>query len=244
MTSNEVKKLDHSQCLSLIPAYINGQLTSDNQRAVQQHIARCQECFNAQQEAELMRDVLEPAPVEIENLLSTSKMEDNLNLTLSAIDQLERQAKPAKRKNALSRLLDQWHALSFPAKGVMLGQTASLAFAIGFIMFLTSQPYMIDPSNIDDLKTYQTLSDKPHNIGVTDIQDVQVYRILFHQAATENDMRNLLTSIEGQIISGPSLSGVYTIATLKTEKQEAIILNTLRQSPWVKLAEPAVHTTQ
>ena len=65
--------------------------------------------------------------------------------------------------------------------------------------------------------------------------------MVFHGGATESNIRSLMNSVEGQIISGPSSTGFYTIVIINKEEQSELVLNSLRQSPWIKLAEPAVN---
>lgn len=246
--------MEHEECHLLLPAYLHGKLSSNEQLTVQQHIARCALCFEAQQEAELLKSQLAEPPKAIDELISASAMRKNLDKTLNAIDNLQahetdKQVKVSINKSIISiwlkNIREQWKITPLGSRNIIIGQFASILAVVGLLSVLVAQPGQdLIPSD-SHIKTYQTLSEKNTTaIDSSNAHEYQVFRIIFHNAATELDMRTLINSIEGQIISGPSVSGVYTIATLKNEQQNSLILNTLRQSPWTKLAEPAVHRDQ
>lgn len=243
-----IKKLSHDDCQLLLPTYLHGKLNPEVQLAVQQHIARCSVCFEAQQEAEEIKKHYQQTPSEIEDLVSTSAMEKSLDKTLAAIDKLADKAgeqdMPNVKQSYISGLMcnvrEQWDLTPFGMKGIMAAQAACVLAVIGLLSFLVSQPNLAGFDG--DPKTYQTLSQEQSTIALqSGYKDYQVYRVVFHGAATESNIRSLMNSVEGQIISGPSVTGFYTVVIPKNLEQNELILNSLRQSPWIKLAEPAVN---
>jgi len=237
--------MEHEECHLLLPAYLHGKLNTDQQLAVQQHVARCTLCFDAQQEAEFLKSHISETPRELEEIVTSSAMQRNLDKTLNAIDhmgvaQFNKAAKKPFLKEWFKNIHQQWDITPFGFKGLMVGQFASIVAVLGLVTLLLTQPEQnLNPA---DVKTYQTLSDNNSTaVASNNALEYQVYRVVFHSAATEKDIRTLLNTVEGQIISGPSVSGVYTVAIIKNEQQNSLILNSLRQSPWTKLAEPAVN---
>ena len=65
-----------------------------------------------------------------------------------------------------------------------------------------------------------------------------VYRVVFVEDASELAIRQLLTSIDAEIIAGPSPKGVYSIRTLARPRAPSVVLEALRVNPIVRFAEP------
>ncbi|MCV6604341.1 MAG: zf-HC2 domain-containing protein [Porticoccaceae bacterium] len=232
MKNDAATPLYHDQCQALLPSFINGQLSATQQRQVQEHVAQCDLCFAELQQAQQVVDAIRSEPAELEELLSTQRMEANLAQTLHTIDSdAVTAAKPvADNVTWVSRWRRHWGTTPRVAKTVMWAQAACLVVALGFLVALPQQQrgVMLETFSGDD-PVLQAAAE--HS---------QVYRVIFHPAATEVDMRTLLNNVDAQIISGPSKAGLYTISTLKPVAQQQLVLQSLRASPWVKLAEPSV----
>ena len=89
MSNNLSSKLSHSEVAELIPRYINGKLSSDLQREVQEHISHCESCFQAQQESDMVRQLLTPLAADLQPLVSEQRMSANIDRTLANIDHAE-----------------------------------------------------------------------------------------------------------------------------------------------------------
>ena len=246
MTTNKQSALSHEECELLLPSYINGQLSSAQQRAVQEHVAHCKPCFEAQLQAQQISDQLANNPEELDELLRPSAMERNLDATLGMIDALEdadtvgaTRPQSAAKQSLFTRLQQAWadyragwQGLPFGFKGLALAQSAALVMVVAL---LVNQE---DGAPLE----YQTLSEPGAAASPSEAAHTyQAYRVMFHPGAAEADMRGLMTELNAQIISGPSRTGVYTVSTLEYQADDPAVLQSLRASPWVRLAEPAVH---
>jgi hypothetical protein len=66
-------------------------------------------------------------------------------------------------------------------------------------------------------------------------------RVIFDAGSAEREIRDLLRSVNGEIIGGPSPTGVYTLQIRLTERigdEPAATVAELRSSPIVRFAEP------
>lgn len=106
-------------------------------------------------------------------------------------------------------------------------------FSFGFIMvqFLVILGLLFYIFNLK--YEYKTLS-------TTEIRAETSYTInvVFKEDAREKDIRELIKKIDGRIIDGPSKTGLYIIGIKDREKKETV-LNILRKSNIVVLAEPS-----
>ena len=233
-------QLDHKECVLMMPSYINARLDSEGQRAVQEHIAQCSECFDALQQAKGISDHLEPIDDPIETLLSSAAAKKSLMSTLERIDKTsEKEDKKEDRKESvLNKVVElkgwrrDWRSSSQSIRRIVIAQAACLMVALTFMVF--------DP--FQSSVNYQTLSEPQKQRTIQSTSGHQVYRVIFHTESTEVTIRSLLVSIDGKIVNGPSKAGVYDVAVLNELAQNEFTLDTLRNSSWVKLAEPAVHS--
>ncbi len=106
-------------------------------------------------------------------------------------------------------------------------------FSFGFIIFQFLVIIVMFFYILNLKYGYQTLS-------TTDIRAETSYviNVVFKENAKERDIRELLTKIDGRIIGGPYRTGLYVVGIKDREKKDQI-LNILRQSNIIVLAEPA-----
>ena len=241
MSTNKLRPLYHDECQALLPSFINGRLDAAQQRQVQEHVAQCDICFEELQQAQQVVEAIRSEPVELEPLLGTQRMEANLEQVLRNIEgEASPEPKAEEKVVFLANWRRSWGQTPKAAKRVVWGQAACLMLAAGMLVALPSQQQSVTQPQGVTLQTYS--SDDVLLAAVT--EQSQVYRMIFHPAATEADIRTLLNNVDAQIISGPSKAGLYTISTLKPSTQQELVLNNLRTSPWVKLAEPSVLTSK
>ena len=110
--------------------------------------------------------------------------------------------------------------LGFHSMGVALIQTAAIVLLL------------IPGSNQD---TFKTLS---RNSGSDIVTTAGSFNIVFEKSAPEEEIRKLLLSIGGNIISGPSAQGLYVIA-LTSDKTTSQALQTLKNASIVTFSTRA-----
>lgn len=235
MNTIKYPQLDHQECILLLPSYINARLNSDYQRAMQEHIAQCSECFDSLHEAKAISASLDVTDEPLEALLSSAAAKKSLMSTLDRINAASltthKQQTEQGKVVELSRWRKNWNNSPQVMRRIVITQAACLMVAMTFLTFYPFQ------SSVN----YQTLSEPQQQARVQLEASHQMYRLVFHPESTEAIIRNLLMSVNGKIVNGPSKSGVYDVAVLNGLAQNEWILQNLRHSAWVKLVEPAVH---
>lgn len=250
MNTSKYSPISHEECELMLPSYIHARLDSEGQRAVQEHIAQCGDCFNAMQEAKSLSDSLEMVDEPMEALLSPAAAKKSLTSVLDRID-MASERKQAVENNTigndvtknnrretqpnkvveLSGWRGDWNRSPQKVRRIVVAQAACLMVAITFMAVYPFQASV----------NYQTLSEPQKQFSAVSTSDYQIYRLIFHPESTEITIRNLLASIDGKIVNGPSNVGVYDVAVLNNPIESESILEILRSNPQVKLAEPAVH---
>ena len=96
MSSNskqdDVIKLSHEECLEAMPQYINGMLGADMNRAMQEHVGRCDSCFEELCRQQKVSELLVETDDTPRELLSHTAMQKNLSSVLDRIEQSESMA--------------------------------------------------------------------------------------------------------------------------------------------------------
>src|SRR5262249_53194286 len=62
--------------------------------------------------------------------------------------------------------------------------------------------------------------------------------VIFDGARSEGELRDLLRSLDARVVDGPTAEGAYTLQVPAGEETRA--LSVLKQSDWVRFAEPAL----
>ena len=71
--------------------------------------------------------------------------------------------------------------------------------------------------------------------------DGNTYRVVFQPHETADTIRSLLATLRAEVINGPSVTGVYTVAFGDRALSNEQRLEQLRREPAVLLAEKSVH---
>ena len=71
------------------------------------------------------------------------------------------------------------------------------------------------------------------------IADVATINVVFADNATQKDIRDLLGSVDAQIANGPTSIGLYTIYVKGNQNDAKNVINRLKKSTLILLAEPA-----
>lgn len=242
MTTPLFKHEDYTQ---LMPSYINGRLSVDQSRAMQEHIAHCEECFNLQQEALQLKESLQETSEPLNDLLRPSSRTRNLNTIMARINEAEQKDTAAskadtvetKKNGIIAKITASWQASALAIRGLVVAQSLALASLVA-VFFITTDP--ISTGQIDVLD-YQTFTDtKTAETSNSLTATHHIIRVIFHPKAAESDVRDLLLEQKAQITGGPSLSGVYTMAA-RGDQPRTQLLQSLRESPWVEFAEPVIY---
>jgi anti-sigma factor RsiW len=203
----------------LLPWYANGTLADGERRTVAAHLAACARCREELAACgglgEAVRGVPEnapaPHPAHFARIVAEIDAEDGRRSPWGALRELLT-ATPRAMRWALAAQLVLVLAL--------LGLALSLGLGTGLVR---RQP-----------ATYQTLADPAPAVP----QATARLRIVFAPGTSEQDIRDLLLGIRGQIAAGPSPLGVYTVEVPAAPDPLADVLTHLRKHRQVSLAEP------
>ncbi len=108
-----------------------------------------------------------------------------------------------------------------------MAQAAAILLLVGFIAWTTAQ----EPSAI-----HRTLSD----VDALPVDTRANLRLVFVADTPEGRIREILGSVQGEIISGPTPLGVYTVAVPVSEHPDLMaraVLEELRAQPELTFAE-------
>jgi anti-sigma factor RsiW len=228
--NNRTTQSEHDGVWELLPWYANATLHKQDASRVEKHLASCPDC-----RAELERcrrlalaakavEVPEwsPSPVHFANLMAQIDRADGIRGAATGTPRALAASEPAPWSRVREWL--------FGARGptwVYALQAALILVLGGAILFSTMQPQ----------PAYQTAS-RPET-QVTENR-ARVH-IALADDITNKEFRELLQRVGGEIVSGPSATGVYTIAlpfppARQDSTEQALV--TLRANPKVRLAEP------
>lgn len=88
--------------------------------------------------------------------------------------------------------------------------------------------------------SYVTLSSAEEAAPVA---EGSLVHVVFASQSTLENVQNLLQSIDGRLVDGPTASGVYTISLRSARGSKGRRLEALRGSAWVRFAEPVFNGT-
>jgi len=220
----------HKRVWDLLPWYVNETLVEGERRTVELHLAECPHCqeeiATCQRLGEAIQQTREIAP---------AVHPARLARLMERIEAEERDS----RRGWRDALLAPWRGLaslarSTPplARGALVVQLLLLVALTGLFVRSSRQPAAPAPAPAPE---YQTLSESaPTPVAGTRL------RLVFAEGTTEQEVRDLLLGIRGQIVSGPSALGVYTVEVPAGPDPLEKVLAHLRAQPRVSLAEPAV----
>ena len=223
MIKNRGERL-HRRVWELLPWYVNGTLAMLEQRTVEEHLEGCLRC---QAELETCRRLGEVVRQSEE--IAPSLHPAQLARVMARIEAEEKgHGKRGWRRGLAAplRSFRSWMGASPPfIRGALAAQLLLIVGLAGFLLWRpAAQPAV-----------YNTLSDveaAPHHASGT------LVRVVFADDTTEKEVRGLLLSLRGQIVSGPSPLGVYTVEIPSGPDPLDRVLAHLRSRPKVSFAEP------
>ncbi|HKI87207.1 MAG TPA: zf-HC2 domain-containing protein [Thermoanaerobaculia bacterium] len=206
--------MSHQECSELLPWYVNGSLDEDERTSIATHLDGCATCRAELEEEEAIAAVLEPAT------------------------DLDREVERGWRNMAkrLDRLQAKTHGRWRGAWWWPWSRMPRWAAAVALAQVLLLSALLLLAGNL-----YHRGRAQPrfHTLTQSEPQPAPA-RPLIHlvvsPATRVGDLRELLRRAGGEIVSGPSPAGVFTVAV--SERDRSRSLTTLRRSPLVELAEP------
>lgn len=231
MTTHETRNhnyADHQAAWEQLPWYVNGTLEGAELAEVERHVANCVACraeLNALRELAALIQSVPELPLSPEASLRSvlarieGAREDQAGLAEEAAPVWRRRigSGPQRRR--------------FPwVRAALLGQAAAILLLAGLLAF--------PPERRTDGE-YRTLSAAgraPADAGAR-------INLVFAPDTTEARMRELVSSVGGQIVAGPTAIGVYTISTPLAKSGDPSrerLLERLRARPEILFAELAV----
>lgn len=195
---------DHKTVIELLPWFVNGTLSEDERRAVEHHLRDCLPCRATLKDERRLAAAMQPGTT------ADEEAERNFHRLLDALDRGD-----LPRRNVSRR------APALPRTAA--AAAALLLVAIGAVSWLITDRGRA-PSEPAE---YATAADSPSESG-------RQVDIVFADGVTEAQIRDLLTTIGGTIVSGPSGVGRYTIRVEDQEPLDALIAR-LKKDPRIRL---------
>jgi anti-sigma factor RsiW len=201
--------MNHREAWDLIPWLVNDSLDAARRAALEQHLGDCPACRGeVQAQRELMHELNSRPLVEAMPRASLQRLWARLD---AGVAPARRAAAAAGRARAPA---PRW---ILAAAGILLVLGASLA------MFA---PWRAGPAA--DYRTVAETSDSPAPGSI---------RAVFAGGMTVAELQALLQETGLHAVSGPTASGVYTLAPV-TARDAPAALAVLRAHPGVRFAEP------
>jgi Putative zinc-finger len=231
MTSHEFNARNHRShraVWELLPWYANGTLEGREREAVETHLLTCASC---QAELKSCRDIGTAVHAAGETAWSPSA--EHFSRLLACIDAAEARGDQddgwwERLRVQSARLLLTLQSTPRLVRWALVTQGAMIVLLAGVLVW--QEPFSPGP-------LYRTLSD-----GGDHVPQGQVHiQVVFAEDITEREVRELLTSVGGTIVNGPSSEGLYTVAIPLAENSPAFVdpaLKALREHGKVLLAEP------
>ena len=222
--NNRPERNEHAGVWDLLPWHANATLDRQEALRVEDHVAVCCQC-----QAELERCRRLSLASKALHVPAWSPSPDHFAGVLARIDSGEamRAKTVASEATLWSRVCAWLWGTPRHATWVFSVQGA-LILVLGGALLLTAAPQRL---------TYETLFRSDAQIG----PDRARLRIMLTDDITGRELRDLLQGVGGEIVHGPSATGLYTIALPFPPGQEQSTneaLGALRANPKIRLAEP------
>ena len=229
-TSLKNQSSEHKQVSLLLPWYVNKTLNRDEFNLVDMHLKSCLIC-----KIELTSQQKLAASIRQEDLLAPVAHASFLQLK----NRIHKNKSSSKKKSEVHEKLMSlrlWF-LNLSTKrlispyypSIVLGSLLLLTFSLIFPAFDAEK------QNIGN--NFHTLSHSKH----TDHKYNEI-RLVFSNKITQNEILQILQSVQGQIIAGPTAQGVYRVRLGKGEINPENLIKTLsilRNKKQVIFSEPA-----
>lgn len=230
MTTDETRNpndADHQATWEQLPWYVNGTLEAEELDQVERHVADCVACRaeldSLHELARLIHDSREPQ----------GSPEASLKDVLARIEKAQRdeagraeEPRPGRRGRVRP---GPWRRTPRWMRAALLGQAAAILLLVSLFAL---------PPERRTRGDYRT-----HSADAPVATDARTrINLVFEPDTTEARLRELVSSIGGEIIAGPTARGVYTVAAPVGESgdpSQERLLELLRAQPEIGFAELA-----
>lgn len=230
MTNDETRNAnyaDHQAAWEQLPWYVNGTLESEELGRVERHVADCVACRT---ELRALHELAGLIHASGEPQLSP---EASLSDVLARIQKAQRD-EAGRAKGPLPGRRGRvwpgpWRRTSPWVRVALLGQAAAILLLVS-LLALPREPRMSA-----DYRTHSAAE------PVTTDARARI-NLVFEPETTEARLRELVSSVGGEIVAGPTALGVYTIAIptgMSGDPPEATLLEVLRARSEIVFAELA-----
>lgn len=201
MSEHEQKEREPHAAIMLLPWYLNGTLTEEEHRQVEQHLTDCETCRTELEGLRQLREEVRSA-----NEAQPGPSPDLFQRVMARIE-LEKESAPHTPAPAQPmserRMTERVQAL-FAPRWVPVLASALIVVQLGVIVGLLG----VRPR--ERHSSLETLSG-PVEQERTARGQVALLRVAFREQAPEQEIRALLQSLGGRIVDGPTAAGFYQI---------------------------------
>lgn len=224
---NHANPTDHQAAWESLPWYVNATLEGPELEQVERHVAGCVACRGELEYLRQLGGLLHAA----EELPLTPAL--SLSALRVRIDRVE-SGEPARVGSpSFTRRVRGWieplYRVSPGIRYALIAQAAAILLLVGIIGWSTAQAPSV---------THYTLSD----VGAPPLDQRAHLRLVFAPETPESRIREILGSVRGEIVSGPTSLGVYTVAAPVPEDPDPTVralLEELRARSGITFAELA-----
>ncbi|MGZ8189035.1 MAG: S8 family serine peptidase [Methylosarcina sp.] len=223
----------HQEIVLLLPWYVNKTLRDPELKAVEKHLKVCLICkreITTLQKVALAvnkADALESAAqASFSRLKSRLHQPDNSALA-NAYTKQSHFKKPAQLKWYQKLGLDYF---KWP-------QPAAVMLSFLTLTLLVPLYYVVSPMQTSDFRTLSSSENPSFNRNEVKNE----LKVIFAEGLGQQQIRQVLDSIHGRVVNGPSPEGVYLIQLTPTSEAKTVLdaLSSLRKNADVLFAEPA-----
>ena len=229
------ERLRHQEAWELVPWYVNGTLEEDEAARLEDHLGRCPLCSREVAAQRALATALREAERE------PPAPDARLDRLLARLDGEPEPVRPAAADAALGAgRLAWWRGTPRPARRLLAAQLAAVLLLAAGAGWLAARQVPEPPSSPTAVPPaqFRTLTQPAPAAPPAVAGDAATVRLLFVAGTGEETMRRLLLAEGGRFVAGPSPTGVYTAAFAAPAAEVDALVEWLRESPAVELAEP------
>ena len=215
----------HREIIDLLPWYVNGTLLPDEREKVAAHLAGCPDCLAESQMLNVLRSAVEES-----NARLPFPADGQLDALLSRIEK-EGTARP--HRGLVARIKDWWGPLPAFARWALVAQAVAVVALACMAVALWRRADRMEAEALRERQRAEALRqrERPGDPAPTPTRDkpgtqyetlsgpqeevaglsVKI-TVVFHEDASAKEIQELLTAVKANIVSGPTLAGVYVLS--------------------------------
>jgi hypothetical protein len=208
--------MTHDDAWHVLPFYVNGTLRGQARANVEAHLAACTECRAELVTQTQVRDTILHEDVRQESAQSSfDQLWERIHEDEAVAGARTAKAAPAMPRATASHAM-KWLVAAVIVEGIGLATLSAMTWS----------------QNLSEAPVYRTLSTQQAPLSGRRI------RAVFSPELKLVDLQNLLSSSRLSVVGGPTEAGVYTLALEDANASVDGALAHLRDSAWVRFAEP------